>query len=567
MSKSATLTAPVAVETIPSPLPPGDAPPTQVPLDSAAGAMEASASAQEEGASAGPLAWLRRRDVRLVLALTLVAAFVRWSQLDFQSFWLDEAHSVVYSSVQSWQLLAQRMLKPGENGPLYFFLLSPWLAQFGRSETSVRGFSVLMSLPAIPLAYLAVSPLVGKRAALLSAAIFAFAPYVTWYAQEAKMYSLFLTGTLAALVTFMYACRGGRWWSWPAYALLAVGSIYVHFFSIFIIGSHAIAAWWLASGRRRWMAWATVAVVLVPIFLLELLAIRRDVAGSAAGGGFTASEQAGVLLYAFTLNVAPAPIAAVIFGAFLLLLVGTYLVLSTGRTWDVGAPRASGGSPASPSQTVRPIVLAVLFWVPLTGYAVVSVGLHSSLFADRYFITLTPFLYTLFSVTIVWLALQKKGLGLVAGALLAAAWLYGLDYQMTTPIKADFRSAASRYARDRQDGDVLVPLQNPQVFPFTYYTSQAGAPVDVVLADGPEQAKTMLNGEQVDFDALFDGRKRIWLVTSDVPDRYMALLQLNTWLGTHATSDLDLTYAGNVHLQRFVLTDAESADVPADAAS
>src|SRR5687768_17502832 len=105
-----------------------------------------------------------RRITVCVGLLTLLAALLRFSRLDFQSFWLDEAHTAFYVQDQVTKpgVFWERLTRPGENGPLYYLLLAPWYALFDGGEASLRAFSALVSLPAIPLAYLVLSRLVEQ---------------------------------------------------------------------------------------------------------------------------------------------------------------------------------------------------------------------------------------------------------------------------------------------------------------------------------------------------------------------------------------------------------------------
>ena len=80
--------------------------------------------------------------------------------------------------------------QPGQNGPLFFIALRPWLAAAGHSELALRFPSVLAGALSIPLLYVLVARLAGRRVALVAALLMATAPYGVWYGQEAKMYAL-----------------------------------------------------------------------------------------------------------------------------------------------------------------------------------------------------------------------------------------------------------------------------------------------------------------------------------------------------------------------------------------
>jgi mannosyltransferase len=532
---------------------------------------------------------------RILCGIFLIAAVLRLTRLTFQSFWLDEAHTAFYLSGQSLAVLGERMLKSGENGPLYYFLLAPWQQLFGGGEASLRSFSALVSLPAIPLAYFVFRKLARRPVALAGVACFALAPYQIWYAQEAKMYALLLTLTLASTATFLAACDqptsrqevlpkrldqhsarqgrllkspdrfsaarqvapGRRWrstWRWLLYVLLAAASIYVHFFAALTIASHAVLA--LARLRRRprrlAAAWIAIGAVLLPLGALQWLAIRRDVAGSAAGGAFAFGEQIGILLYAYSLNVTPLPVPLVLLAVITLLLVGTAVDAGwLGQDPPAGQPNTavSLNAPDAPAAGA-PGQLLALFWAPLAGYFLAAWALRTSLFADRYFIGLTPFFYLLLAIGLVQLWQIRRAAGAAAVGCVAAAWMYGTVYQLVTPVKQDFRSAVGRLSQEYLSGDAIIPVPSFNAFPAGYYVK--GAP-DFAYVDGPAVSSWAEGDSGPDVAALVGGRSRVWIITTEAPD-YVPRARLEEWLGSHGRRDFDQEFPGGVRLERYTIS-------------
>ncbi|QLQ08335.1 MAG: SH3 domain-containing protein [Anaerolineae bacterium] len=92
---------------------------------------------------------------RWILAgLILAGLFLRLLQLDFQPLWWDEGYSVWFAThdLTTMALLTAQDIHP----PLYYALLHGWIGLLGASPVALRLFSVVVSLPAIPLAYLVV---------------------------------------------------------------------------------------------------------------------------------------------------------------------------------------------------------------------------------------------------------------------------------------------------------------------------------------------------------------------------------------------------------------------------
>jgi len=84
--------------------------------------------------------------------LSLLAFGWRVAGLASQSLWRDEVDSIRFASRPPAELIAT-FARPGENGPLFFALLNPWLAALGTSEFSLRLQAVLPGVLAVPLTY------------------------------------------------------------------------------------------------------------------------------------------------------------------------------------------------------------------------------------------------------------------------------------------------------------------------------------------------------------------------------------------------------------------------------
>lgn len=193
--------------------------------------------------------------------------FLRLLQLDFQPLWWDEGYSVWFAThtLVGMAALTAQDIHP----PLYYALLHGWIQLLGPSPVALRLFSVVASLPAIPLAYLAVrsgdAPAGGDELrrlskaglALLAAAIVAVNPLHIYYSQEIRMYGLVGTLAMAYLWLVLPFVRPTSQVSHPrrrAAALLAVTTalLYTQYYAamlplavtLFVLGH------WLFDRRR-----------------------------------------------------------------------------------------------------------------------------------------------------------------------------------------------------------------------------------------------------------------------------------------------------------------------------
>jgi 4-amino-4-deoxy-L-arabinose transferase-like glycosyltransferase len=168
-----------------------------------------------------------RRSEPLVLVLAWLAFSLRVFGLDFQSLWRDEVDALRFAT-RALPELIETFRRPGENGPVYFLALRPWLAAGGHSEFALRFPSAGLGTLAVVVIFVLVRRLSGGRPAFISALLAATAPYLIWYGQEAKMYAaLTLLVPLSLWLTIEAAQRGGLW-RWLLLYFVTTFCFYTH---------------------------------------------------------------------------------------------------------------------------------------------------------------------------------------------------------------------------------------------------------------------------------------------------------------------------------------------------
>ena len=221
---------------------------------------------------------LERRE-RWALALLCLLAFAwRLQGLAYQSLWRDEVDSIRFAGRALPELL-RMFAKPGENGPLFFTLLRPWLALAGDSEFALRFQAVAAGLLVVPLTWLLARRLLEMAShgqvrfppalatgnvPLVAALLAAASPYLVWYSQEGKMYAVLTALALAASLAFLAALKRNRAGQWLLYLALLAALALTHVLALLLVAVHAV--WLLLLGRRyrrRWLPFG--AVLLLPL--------------------------------------------------------------------------------------------------------------------------------------------------------------------------------------------------------------------------------------------------------------------------------------------------------------
>jgi len=395
----------------------------------------------------------RRRHWGLVGLIGLAFA-LRLFRLDFQSLWRDEVDAVRFACAPLADLLGA-FVRPGQNGPLYHLLLRPWLHLAGDGEFGLRFFSLIWGVLAVPLTFRLARRIFPSLpgVACLAALLATTSPYLVWYSQEGKMYTLVVALILLSMDRYLAALERGGTWRWLVYVICTGLAPYVHFVAALIIPAQVFI--FLAQDRlcrrHRWRPWlASLAVLTLPY--LPLLAWQLPLLLHPGDTGFRfvpLPDMFSSALSSYSLGVVqPAP--------WWTLALFAGLWLAAGLLWR--------------DRLVRPASLAVLLcWllVPMLGLFLIS--LSRPLYTARYLIFVLPACLLLLAGGLAALGRRSRVVaGLWAVALLALNGR-GLWLQATTPLKADFR-AATRYVLSHLAADEVVLFQIPYGrYSFDYY--------------------------------------------------------------------------------------------------
>lgn len=460
--------------------------------------------------------------------LLIAAVAIRAFALTNQSLWRDEVDALRFATAP-WREMLNTFTQPGWNGPLYFVLLRGWVTFTGQSEFALRYLSLLMGVVAVALAFALSKRLTDSLTAFLCSALFSISPYFIWYSQEVKMYTLVLA--LAALGA--YALRRGietnrvGWWV----TLVAATSIamYCHILAALLIPVEMILAlvWGIGSRQSGWWKGALVSFACLTLPYLPLVRWQLALVVTPAQTGFAFypfDQMLLILLSGFATGISGLLPTTALWPAGTLALIG--LVLGAAG-WREKA--------------------ALSVWLLLPPLALFLISLNRPIFTDRYLIWIGPAFYLLMALGLTAMWQVWKPLGVAAALAVAGIALIGVYDQAITPIKSDFRGAAS-YVRNHQEPGDLIVFQIPYVrYTFNYYHPQ---PYD--WADG---LFTNYGMSDADVDAqmrtIVAGRKTVWLVASEM-EMWDQKLQMWHWFESHARRT-DTVVLAQVTLYRYEL--------------
>ena len=215
-----------------------------------------------------------RPELWAVAAITAFGAALRFSTLDLQSFWADEAVTVGRILDPSLWGTIGHIPSSEATPPLYYILAWVWTWAFGHSEVGIRSLSALIGTTTIPVAWWAGRRLITPAAGVAAAALVAASPAMVWYSQEARAYGLLILTSAVALGFFAEALRRREprmlaWW-----AVFSALSVLTHYFAVFTIAPEALALLLLLPELRRRVI-AAIGGVLVVCAALVPLAVHQ----------------------------------------------------------------------------------------------------------------------------------------------------------------------------------------------------------------------------------------------------------------------------------------------------
>jgi mannosyltransferase len=508
-----------------------------------------------------------------IVLLALAAFAVRAISLDAQSLWRDEVDAMRFATAPLDEVLSN-FTRQGWNGPLYFLILRGWIALTGTSEYAMRFLSLFFGVLCVPLVYALGRRLFNPQTGLFAALLVSASPYLTWYSQEVKMYTLVPLLALLAIYALRRAVEGDGWYWWGVQIIATGLAVYTHIIAALLIPVQVLIyfAWW-PKARRRWLgALISLACFTLPYLPLagwQIPLLFQDGAGQV----FQSPDQ-----------IVPTLLAGWRTGNLFLLrsrvtgfehyTLGRMIqILFTG--WSVGYFGFSGwawflGAALMAGLAVWGLVgffllrgrreelgkrFSLLCWLAVPGLIVWYISLWQPLFTDRYFIWSALAFYLLIAVGLAtfWRAsIWGQGVTLLLVALVLAFNGVNQWLQATSPGKADYRGAAGYVAErygapdaERQaeqspavcEGcthgvylplvtsgsgafDELIIFQIPYAkYSFNYYFPYEGYP----WADGlytnhryPDGSYMMSEAQAVEeMERMTEGYHVVWLIATE----------------------------------------------------
>jgi mannosyltransferase len=176
--------------------------------------------------------------------IVAIGVFLRfWTVSDL---WLDEALTVNIARLPLHQIPAA--LRHDGAPPLYYLLLHFWMLVFGQGDIAARALSGVVSVIALPFAWMAGRRLGGKPCAWATLLLVATSPFAINYATSTRMYSLVALWSLLGLLSLERALERPTFGRLAALCGVTALLVYTHYWGLYLV---TVTGGWLYFRARR----------------------------------------------------------------------------------------------------------------------------------------------------------------------------------------------------------------------------------------------------------------------------------------------------------------------------
>jgi 4-amino-4-deoxy-L-arabinose transferase-like glycosyltransferase len=177
----------------------------------------------------------RTLNIFLIILITIIGSVLRFYRLGSQSFWYDEASSILDARGNLYNI---------SHPPLSFLILRIVIETIGTTEFTARLPSALFGIATIPLIYMFSRQLFSEREGLIASFIISLSPWYIRWSQEARMYTELTVFTILALYFFYRTTYQKTLTSYVLSAIFTILAFYTHYLASLIL---VILAIWLIS--------------------------------------------------------------------------------------------------------------------------------------------------------------------------------------------------------------------------------------------------------------------------------------------------------------------------------
>ncbi|MCC2630794.1 MAG: rane protein-like protein [Candidatus Paceibacter sp.] len=396
---------------------------------------------------------LERHSTLIISGLIVFVIGLSLLIFSHQSLRLDEAQSLWQTSRTPSKIL--NLVAQDVHVPFYHIILHFWQLFVGNSVFAGRMLSLIFFVLSIPAIYFLGKQAFNKRIGIIAATLLAASPFMNWYGNEIRMYSLMTLLAILSQYFFITIYKTRDRDAWIGYFIVNIFGIFTHYFFFFVLVVQVIFFFMYRHlfPQKSLRRFIMIAIILAVLFAPWLLYVRSlD----------TVSNASPLLVTPTSVNV---------FNAFSQFLFGfqndhlnTILVSLWPLTVLLGFLALRENKKVSP-ETIY-MLLSIL--IPVAAAFAISVTLVP-LFVSRYLILTIPALY----IAIGWVfSTYPEALRKVLTSILIFTMLAGLvveAYSPSAPVREDYKEAATYLDAEVAPQDIIILSAPFTVYPVEYY--------------------------------------------------------------------------------------------------
>jgi mannosyltransferase len=394
---------------------------------------------------------------RIIIFFTILGCLIGVTLISFlalihNSLRLDESQSLWQTSHSI--LGTFRAVALDVHVPLYHMILHFWQLYFGHGVTTIRILSLIFFLINIPLFYVLARHILNIWWSLFATIMFSFSPFMNWYANEARMYSLLALMATLSQIYFLRILQQKKG-AWKGYTITALFGAYTHYFFSFNLATEGL---FFIFNRKKFAPGSLKRFVIVAVMVILALTPWL-IYFHALGAGKNTSP------------LLARPSTVDFFNAFSQFLFGfqdNYINTILVSCWPLVILIAFLAIRRGQKVTPEVSYLACAAFIPVLMAYVISLVI-TPFYISRYMISSVPPLI----IVLVWLISHYGKKLTTAIVILILAMLITTSIQQdrssATPVKEDYKAVAETIKAEAQPQDVVVLSAPFTIYPFEYY--------------------------------------------------------------------------------------------------
>jgi mannosyltransferase len=403
--------------------------------------------------------------------LILLSGFISFMTLFNQSVRLDESQSLWMFTKSVPGLL--NLTAEDVAAPLYGLLLHFWLQLFGTDIVVARLLSFLFFALTIPVLYQLAKIAANKRVALVTILLFSLSPFIMWYGNETRTYTLFLfvttLNTLFFYRLFKSDCHSGK----MGFFLTSVAGIYTHYIFIFQLATQALFVMLKLSGIVKsiddfnysptissWQRYKRFGITFFSLLVLALVSLIPWVLYIASLGQIANSlpfiqtpntfnffQVFAQFLFGFQSN----NLQGILISLWPIIVL--MMIISFTQRKQIGV------------SNIEFFILITFFPI----FLIFTVSFVRSLFLARYLIFITPTLFLLLAA--VFLSYPKRLSYIVLTLFLISSISLTVNQNVSavTTVREDYKVATAYLNKSTTANDIVMVSSPFTIYPVEYY--------------------------------------------------------------------------------------------------